>query len=59
MTTVLPRVEPEVTSGPQTRILINNEWVNSLSVNTFPIFNPVFNPATGAQVAEADAAGSM
>jgi acyl-CoA reductase-like NAD-dependent aldehyde dehydrogenase len=55
MTTVLPRVEPDVASGLQTRILINNQWVNSLSGKTFP----TFNPATGeeiCQVAEADVA---
>ncbi len=55
MTTVLPRIEPEVVSGLQTRILINNQWVNSLSGKTFP----TFNPSTGeeiCQVAEADAA---
>jgi aldehyde dehydrogenase (NAD+) len=55
VTTVLPRIEPEVASGLQTRILINNQWVNSLSGKTFP----TFNPSTGeeiCQVAEADAA---
>ena len=55
MTTVLPRIEPEVASGLQTKILINNQWVNSLSGKTFP----TFNPSTGeeiCQVAEADAA---
>ncbi len=55
MTTVLPRIEPEVVSGLQTRILINNQWVNSLSGKTFP----TFNPSTGeeiCQVAEADTA---
>ncbi len=40
MTTVLPRIQPEILSGLQTRILINNEWVNSLSGKTFPTFNP-------------------
>jgi aldehyde dehydrogenase (NAD+) len=55
VTTVLPRIDPEILSGLQTRILINNEWVNSLSGKTFP----TFNPATGeeiCQVAEANAA---
>ena len=55
MTTVLPRIDSEILSGLQTRILINNEWVHSLSGKTFP----TFNPATGeeiCQVAEADAA---
>jgi aldehyde dehydrogenase (NAD+) len=55
VTAVLTRVEPDVLSGLQTKILINNEWVNSLSAKTFP----TFNPATGeeiCQVAEADAA---
>jgi aldehyde dehydrogenase (NAD+) len=54
VTTVLPRIDPEILSGFQTRILINNEWVNSLSGKAFP----TFNPATGeeiCQVAEADA----
>ena len=55
MTTVLPRIESDLLSGVQTRILINNEWVHSVSGKTFP----TFNPATGeeiCQVAEADAA---
>jgi aldehyde dehydrogenase (NAD+) len=55
VSTVLPRVQPEVASGLQTKILINNDWVNSQSGKTFP----TFNPATGQEicrVAEADAA---
>jgi aldehyde dehydrogenase (NAD+) len=55
VTTVLPRIEPEVASGLQTRILINSQWVNSMSGKTFPSFNP----STGeeiCQVAEADTA---
>jgi aldehyde dehydrogenase (NAD+) len=55
VTTVMPRVGPDVVSGLQTRILINNQWVNSLSGKTFP----TFNPSTGeeiCQVAQADAA---
>jgi aldehyde dehydrogenase (NAD+) len=55
VTTVLPRIEPEVATGLQTRILINNQWVNSMSGKTFPSFNP----STGeeiCQVAEADTA---
>ncbi len=55
MATVL--TEPQSTQSPiqQTRILINNKWVDSLSGKTFE----TINPATGdvlAQVAEADAA---
>lgn len=55
MATVLN--EPQSTQSPiqQTRILINNKWVDSLSGKTFE----TINPATGdvlAQVAEADAA---
>lgn len=55
MTTVMPRVEAGLASGLQTKLLINNQWVNSLSGKTFP----TFNPATGeeiCQIAEADAA---
>jgi aldehyde dehydrogenase (NAD+) len=55
VTTVLPRVGPDVASGLQTRILIDNHWVDSVSGKTFP----TFNPATGeeiCQIAEADVA---
>ncbi len=55
MATVL--TEPKSTQTPikQTKILINNKWVDSVSGKTFE----TINPATGeslAQVAEADAA---
>ena len=54
MATVVPAVAHQVASGLQTRLLINNEWVDSVSGRTFP----TLNPATGeeiCQVAEADA----
>jgi len=49
--------EPQVTQTPikQTKILIDNKWVDSVSGKTFE----TMNPATGdilAKVAEADAA---
>jgi aldehyde dehydrogenase (NAD+) len=55
MATVVPSLAYKVASGLQTRLLINNEWVDSVSGRTFP----TINPATGeeiCQVAEADAA---
>jgi len=53
-TLTCPALEVKIVSTP-TRLLINNEWVESESGKTFP----TINPATGeelAQVAEADAA---
>src|SRR6516165_5832592 len=54
MATATPVIEPNVKISA-TKLLINNQWVNSASGKTFP----TINPATGeviAQVAEADAA---
>jgi len=53
-TTLSPVTEPKV-AVQQTKILIDNEWLDSVSGKTFP----TINPSTGteiAQVAEADAA---
>ena len=55
MATVLTEPQSTITPIQQTRILIDNKWVDSLSGKTFE----TINPATGeslAQVAEADAA---
>jgi len=55
MATVLTESQSTKTPIRQTRILINNKWVDSVSGKTFE----TINPATGdvlAQVAEADAA---
>jgi len=54
MATAAATLEPQVKVGP-TKLLINNQWVDSASGKTFP----TVNPATGeeiCQVAEADAA---
>ena len=53
MATVLVKPQPSVVL-PETKLLIDNEWVNSKSGKTFP----TLNPATGeeiCQIAEADA----
>jgi len=55
MATATSPVEHRVAAPKATKLLINNEWVNSASGKTFP----TINPATGeviTQVAEADAA---
>ncbi len=54
MATATATLEPRVKPGP-TKLLINNQWVDSASGKTFP----TVNPSTGeviCQVAEADAA---
>jgi len=54
MATAIATLEPRVKPGP-TKLLINNQWVESASGKTFP----TVNPSTGeviCQVAEADAA---
>jgi aldehyde dehydrogenase (NAD+) len=55
MTSVLHHFESHLVSGLQTKLLINNEWINSQSGKTFA----TVNPSTGqeiCQVSEADCA---
>jgi aldehyde dehydrogenase (NAD+) len=54
MTITMPRIDAKPNRTLQTKILINNEWIDSRSGKTFA----TINPATGeeiCQVAEADA----
>src|SRR6267143_449053 len=54
MATAISVMKPNVKIGP-TKLLINGQWVNSVSGKTFP----TINPSTGeviTQVAESDAA---
>src|SRR6516162_3558210 len=54
MATAATTLEPQVKVGP-TKLLINNQWVDSASGKTFPTVNPTTGEEI-CQVAEADAA---